>query len=292
MATTLRIDSFADINIVERGVLDAGVAVGATTLPLIDTDGFEAGQTIYIGHLSREGIEQAVVATVASKNELTIVSPLQVAHTSSTPVTAVLGDTIKIYRAANVDGSAPALGDFVVLTTRTIDADQPSTYYRDPDGSSSYWYSYSYCNVDTEDETDRSEPFRGDDFEHYASLSVIRKEAGFQNAHNLGDSFIDEARRQAQSEINSALSHRYTTPFNPVPEIIRTLTIKLAAAILKYNQGIGSEKSLAALRAQLQELADGDGSITGDDGSDLDNTEGVSGYFGNEPRMFSVGQKF
>lgn len=293
MSTTLRIDSFADINIVERGVLAGDVEVDATTLELVSTDGFVAGQTIYVGTLSSEGIEKAVVGEVVNQTELTTVSGLKMAHTRSDAVTAVVGDRIKIYRAANVDGTAPAADAFTLLTTRTIDADQPSTYYRDAEGSSAYWYAFSYYNATTEDETDRSEPVRGDDFEHYASLSDIRKAAGFQNSTNLADSYIDEARRQAQSEINSALSNRYTVPFTPVPEIIRTLTVQLAAALLKLRFGYyGNDKELKALRAQLEGLATGDGSITGEDGTDLSTDEGVDGYFGDAPRMFTVEQRF
>lgn len=292
MSTTLRIDSFADINIVERGVLANDAEVGASALNLVGTDGFFDGYTIYIGQLSSEGIEKAVIASVPNENELTLVSALKMAHARSGAVTAVLGDRIKIYRAPNVDGTAPAEDAFTLLATRTIDADQPSTYYRDEDGSSAYWYAFSYFNVDTTAETDRSEPVRGDDFEHYASLTAIRKEAGFANAYNLADSYVDEARRQAQSEINSALASKYTVPFSPVPEVIRTLTIQLGAAILRYNAGIGSAKSLKELRDQLTALAEGNGSITGEDGTDLTTDEGVTGYFGDEPRMFSVSQRF
>lgn len=294
MSTTLRIDSFAQINIVERGALASDAEVGDSTLALVGTDGFKDGQTIYVGRLGAEGVEKAIVSGEPTEAEVTLASALKLAHRRSDAVTAVLGDRIKIYRAPNVDGTAPATDTFTLLTTRTIDADQPSTYYRDADGSSAYWYCYSYYDVLTEEETDRSEPIRGDDFEHYASLTAIRKEAGFNNAHNLADSFVDEARRQAQSEINAALANRYKVPFSPIPEIVRTLTIKLAAAILKWNAygDNASQSALKAVRAELQALSEGDGSISGDDGQDLDTSEGVSGYFGDAPRMFSVEQRF
>lgn len=292
MSTTLRIDSFAAINIVERGELSADVAAGATSLKVMTTDGFEEGQLIYVGQPAREGIEKAAVASVDDVGTLTIDAALKLAHRRSDAVTAVLGDRIKIYRAPNVDGSVPAAESFTLLATRTIDADQPSTYYRDEGGSSAYWYCFSYFNADSEAETDRSEPIRGDDFEHYASLSAIRKEAGFERAYNLADSLVDEARRQAQSDINSALSRRYKTPFSPVPEMIRTLTVRLAAALLRWQAGVGKESDLKAVRAQIDAIAKGEDAVTGDDGNDLDTSEGVTGYFGNEPRMFSVGQRF
>lgn len=293
MSTTLRIDSFAERNIVERGVLQAEAEAGDTKLELVSTEGFEVSQSIYVGTLSSEGVEKAVVDAVSTPTELTIVSPLKMAHRRSEAVTAVLGDRIKIYRAANVDGTAPAPEEFTLLATRTIDADQPSTYYRDTDGSSAYWYAYSYFNPTTEEETDRSEPIRGDDFEHYAALSPIRKKAGFQGAVNLADSYVEEARRKAESRINSALAKRYKTPFAPVPEIIRTLTIEIAAALLKMEYGYsGNDRELKALDAQLEALASGEASVPGEDGNDLSADDGVTGYFGTEPRMFHVGQKF
>ncbi|GGF31244.1 hypothetical protein GCM10010922_02870 [Microbacterium sorbitolivorans] len=177
MSTTLRIDSFASINTAERGVLASEVEAGATKLQLVGTDGFPEGQTIYVGTPGAEGVEKAVVGSVDNEVELTLTSPLKMAHARSDAVTAVVGDRIKIHRAPNVNGKAPTMEAFTLLATRTIDADLPSTYYRDADGSSSYWYCFSYFNVDTEAETDRSEPVRGDDFEHYASLTAIRKEA-------------------------------------------------------------------------------------------------------------------
>lgn len=261
-------------------------------LTLVSTDGFVPGATIYVGHLSREGIEKASVTSVTNETTLTLGSALKLAHEDLEPVAAVLGDRIKIYRAANVDGSAPAAASFSLLATRTIDPDQPSTYYRDADGSSSYWYCYSYFDATSQAETDRSEPLRGQDFEHYASLTDIRKQAGFENARNLADSRVEEARRQAQSIINSSLSQRFTTPFNPVPEKVRTLTIQLAAALLRKMSGLGDADGMKGLYAQLEALASGDDSLTGDDGIDLDTSAGVSGYFGTEERMFGIGQRF
>ena len=77
-----------------------------------------------------------------------------------------------------------------------------------------------------------SEARHGQDWGNYCSLDEIRAEAGFTSAFNLNDSLIFRHRRSAQSKINTALGSVYTVPFKPVPEIIRTLTIKLAAGML------------------------------------------------------------
>ena len=292
MSTTLRFDSFQDINIVERGVLSSAAEAGAESIQLLSTDGFEVGQSIYVGPLMLEGVERAVVAEVVDQSELRLTSALKMAHAGSHAVTAVLGDRIKIYRTLDIDGSRPAPESFSVLTTRSIDPDQPSTYYRDADGGPAYWYAYSYFNPDTQEETARSEPFRGDDVPHYVSLPPIRKHAGFQSAVNLGDSYVEEARRKAESKINTALANRYTVPFNPVPEIIRTFTIQLAAAYLKAEAGYSDPKALQALENQLRDMSNGEGLIVDEGGNAIGASDDVSGYFGDEPRMFSVRQRF
>lgn len=60
-------------------------------------------------------------------------------------------------------------------------------------------YRYTYYNATSNIETDieDSVPVRGDDFGHYASLTEIRSEAGFDNAINLSDVTIDQQRRAA-----------------------------------------------------------------------------------------------
>lgn len=76
----------------ERAELAADAALGATELLLRSTQGIINGQTIYVGHLSREGIEKAAVASVEDETTVTLSEPLKLPHKASDPVTAVLGD--------------------------------------------------------------------------------------------------------------------------------------------------------------------------------------------------------
>ncbi|WP_176444511.1 ATP-binding cassette domain-containing protein [Rhodococcoides kyotonense] len=221
--------------------------------------------------MSREGCEKAVVAGAVSETVLTLAAPLVRAHDRFEPVTAVLGGMIHVYRAANINEQVPPDEAFTVLGTRSVDPDQLSTYYTDSVGNSNYWYRITYYNAVTLDETalKDSTPTRGDDFGHYASLSEIRKEAGFENAYNLSDTVIDQQRRAAEAEINTAFANLYTVPFQKVPEIVHTLTIKLAAAILVQNQYPGSSRSTTLLgdaRAAIKTIQDGDQTIVGEDG--------------------------
>lgn len=298
MPTTLNLESFNEINIRERSALTAGADVGDTTTQLASTEGFAAGDVIYIGQLSREGCEKAVIASVDNATTVTLDSALTLPHGRFEAVSSVVGNKIRIYRAANVDGSVPARESFTVLIDREIDPDQQTTYYTDSEGSSEYWYRYAYYNPVTEDETslDDSVAVRGDDFGHYASLSEIRKEAGFDNAHNLNDTAIDQQRRNAESEINTALSSKYTTPFSPVPEIIHTLTIQLAAGLLLQNAYRGTDRGkdkLKAARDLIHALQVGDQTITDENGSAITSGEGISSWPGeDQPRAFHMGDRF
>ncbi|WP_160665168.1 hypothetical protein [Pseudarthrobacter sp. ATCC 49987] len=208
MSTTLRIDSFNEINVLERTELSSDYVAASTVLTVRSTQGFAIGQSIYVGQPSREGCEKGVIASLSGETTINLSAALKLPHTRYEPVTAVLGDSIHIYRASNVDGAVPADNQFTVLTTRTIDPDQASTYYQDSTGSSAFWYRYTYFNPISNVETPLIyfDAWRGDDFAHYASLAEIRKEAGFEKAYNLPDSDVELQRRNAESEINASLS--------------------------------------------------------------------------------------
>lgn len=298
MSTTLNIESFSPANIKERTQLTAGVVEGATTLVVRSTAGYSAGDILYLGDLSREGCERVIIDSVPDSTTLTLTAPTTLAHLRFEPVTSVLGDKIRIYRAANVDGTTPADDQFTVLASRSIDADELSTYYTDSSGSSSYWYKFTYWNELTGAETDLddSEAVRGDDFGHYASLSEIRKQAGFENALNLSDTVIDQQRRIAEAEINGALGGRYSVPFSPVPERIHALTIQLAAALLLANAYRGTnrgQEELKTARALIAAYQSGDQTLTDEDGAAITTGEGISSWPGEEqPRAFEMGMKF
>lgn len=128
----------------------------------------------------------------------------------------------------------------------------------------------------------------------YASQEEIRKEAGFEDATNLDGSFVEDQRDAAQSYIDSSLARAYTVPFDPVPSIVKTLTIKLAAAMLKWNayRDPGSFKEMAAIRAEIDAYGAGEGSILDDNGANLTTDEGFTGSFGDSPRAFTMEQSF
>lgn len=298
MSTTLAPESFSDINLRERTELDGDYVPGSSVLLVRSSEGYVPGQIIYVGRLGAEGCERAVIASVPTETTINLTQTLALPHTRYEPVRAVLGDLIKIYRAVNVDGRAPAREFFTVLATRAINADHQSTYYTDSMGDSNFWYTFTYFNPLTNDETELQveDAVRGDDFGHYASIHEIRIEAGFENAYNLKDTAIDEKRRDAEAEINASLSGAYTVPFtSPVPAIVRTLTKQLAAALLK-SSSYGGTAGLKEARDAIKDYRDKTLVLTDEDGTALTSSDSVSGYPGEvtdeAPRFFRMGDRF
>lgn len=298
MSTTLTIESFNEVNIRERTLLTAVANPLDITLIVASTQDYAAGDIIYIGNLSREGCEKAVIASVDDAATLTLDQELTLPHARFDAVTSVLGDLIHVYRAANIDGSVPDVSQFTVLATRTIDCDQLSTYYTDSAGSSNFWYGYTYFNASTSDETqlDPESLRRGDDFGHYASLAEIRKDAGLDNALNLSDVVIDQQRRAAESRINTALGNRYSTPFNPVPDIIATITIKVAAGYLLNAEYPGSklgDTRIAEAEKLMTALQNGDQTIVDENGNATTTGEGIASWPDDTaPRAFIYGDRW
>ena len=300
MATTLTIESFGPTNIRERTELLEPAASGDSVLKLVSTSDYAMGDILYVGSLGLEGCERAVVASVDTSTQFTLVAPLEHAHIAFDDVCSVLGDTIRIYRAPNVNGSVPADGSFVALATRTIDSDQLSTYYRDSNGTSDHWYKFTNTNLNTTDETALSDStaVRGQDFGNYCSLREIREEAGALQAYTLPDTTVSQCRTNAQNEINAALRNVYgkKVPFNPVPAQIRTLTIQLAAGLLRSVRFPGQtslwEQGLKDARARLVALQNKDDSLTDEEGEDIGDSS-IGYYPGDDDyRAFRMDMRF
>lgn len=58
MPTTLAIESFNEINIRERSTLSIGAAVGATGLKFESTQGFQAGDVIYVANSAAKAVRR------------------------------------------------------------------------------------------------------------------------------------------------------------------------------------------------------------------------------------------
>lgn len=300
MTSTLTIESFAPENIKERSQLLEAANASSTALSVLSTAGYGMNDILYVGSLGMERCEKVVVASVESSTQLTLKDPLQHHHNAYDNVASVVGDNIRTYRALGEGGRKPADDDFVPLGTRQIDSDSQSTYYRDTNGTADHWYKFTYTNLDNTDETSLADAkaVRGQGFGNYCSLREIREEAGFLHAQNLKDTLVEQCRSNAQNEINSSLRNVYgnKVPFDPVPGLIKTLTIKLAAAYLLQSAYPGRKDlwkpRLKEALAQLTSLQNKESSIGDDTGESLvDNS--ISFYPGpDDYRAFGMNMRF
>ena len=155
MADLLKLDNFPELNLKEKTELSADVAAAATTFTvknasgLVDTDTDE--DILVIGPPGHEACEKRTIDTISGST--ITVAALSFAHKKYTKVASLRGDQIKIYRAANVDGTKPADASFSLLTTVTIEVDQHYTEYKDATGGSDYWYKQTFYHSLQEVET-------------------------------------------------------------------------------------------------------------------------------------------
>lgn len=279
MSVTLKIDNFAATNIKdnERTQLSADVEAGATSLPIVNSQNFAIGDPVLVGTPGGESGEIRTVAAVVDANTVTI-DALQLRHNAYETVTVLRGQSIRIYRANNVDGKQPADNAFTVLEAVAIDPDQLNTTYIDPDGSSEYWYKFTYYNGDADPVVETSladsGAARGGGIGIYTTVSAIRHDAGFDHNRNLSDTLISEKRKAAQDYINGSLSGIYTVPFTaPINAHIANITMTLAAGYLmldQYGQDHANgrakvdwaEKAIKAIRSGDVTLVDQAGSET------------------------------
>lgn len=317
MATTLRIDNYTSVNQGELGEIDADAAVGVSTLTFKSVAQYQANDIVIVGRLGSEGSEKLIIQSVVSSTKVvTFTTPTTQPHKRFEIVTALKGDQIKLYRASNVDGNVPADGSFSLLGTSTnIDIDQLFTDITDTNGSSSYWYKYTFYNsiAATETSIADSRAARGSGYGHYVTIDSIRLSAGFLKNKNITDPVISEYRDAAESEINGALTGRYVLPFpSPVNPYITNIAKLLAAGLLMGDMYAGTWMGDASskpgmdkvneAREMLMKLKAGTDVITDAVLVDSSITSGAEGYPNaapiadpvpdEAPRMFRIADRY
>lgn len=235
MSQTLKIDNFNSLNIQEETALTADAAISASpvSLAVLNSQGYLANDIFILGTLASEISEKLTVTSIPDTSHINVAA-LTKAHTKFERITKLFGDKIKVYRAANVDGTVPADANFSVIATVDIDYDQKATVYVDAAGSNAYWYKFTYFNSTTSTQTDIGDSTAGrGGIDNYATIDSIRREAGLTNNKWISDSQIDEKRQTAQAIIDSTLQGRYTVPFtSPINPLIAEITRRLAAGYL------------------------------------------------------------
>lgn len=299
MAYIVQCESFQELIVKERTQLRVGVLVGGASLTVVSTQGIADGDVVLVGTPGLDGCERAVVATVVSETAIALSEPLKLPHAAYDALTALKADRVRIYRATDLLSQPPEdPAAWTVIGEREIDYDQHSTYYSDSSGGDAFWYRYTYVNASNTVETEPSTPVRGTSYKRYCSLREIREEAGFLNAVNLRDTLVEQQRRAAEAEINAVVSGIYGAhlPFDPVPEIVRTLTIQLAAGLLLLvtfgEESQRGNELTKSVRARLKGIASRDETIDLP-GATFGGTHTVS-FWPDEtaPRAFRMDQRF
>lgn len=238
MAEILRPSNFDDINLLEKSNLDADAAAGQAVISPENADTYAADDFVVVGVLGKETSEVMRIASIAA-GDITFTANLANKHYQGEPITKLFGNQIRLWRAANVDGTEPDVADFEVLGTVTIEADQQFTPYTDATGGADYWYKKTFYNSVSENETDLADAVsvRGGNQGHYVTTDEVKTEAGLQNNRWISDSLVFTAILDAESEVNASLAiGRYTLPLTEVPQYVVKATRLLAAGFLLSNE--------------------------------------------------------
>lgn len=238
MAQQVEIDNFGSLNVVDSDKLEADVLPGANQIQTDNTANYTVGQYVCIGALGTEGCEIGTVASIVDATHLQFTNPVKLKHDRFDALTPLNGDQIKVYRAPNMTGLLPDDSTFGVLGSVPIVVSDPVTLYIDSSGGNAYWYKSTYYNSATNFESTLADSTaaRGGGYDYYASAYAIRKTAGLVNNQYITDADIDEKRKEAQDEIDAALTGMYTTPFQPpIDSMISGITRLLAAGKLMMD---------------------------------------------------------
>ncbi len=289
----------------EQGVLNADALAGSSvTLVLQNNDHIANNDYVVIGWEGNEICELVQVNQVVSGGTDIRVATLKLNHRKGEPVTKYQYNKRKFY------GATSATGTFAELTADgspvDIQVDDPQGTILEYTGSVYTHFKSTYYNSTTLVETDTadSEPTAGDQSLRYASLYGIRKHAGLAGNPRYSDLRIEQKRKQAENEIDSAIFARYTLPLTEIPGLITYICELLAAGYIDYEE-LGKEgegvKWLGTARSLLKAIQTGERKIIGADGAELSAKEGVGGVSSypdsvdNDEgpiRMFTTNQTF
>lgn len=286
MPVPLSINNFGPANLIDETTLTATATIGATLLNIQNASSFAVNRYIIAGLRGGESSELRQVSAVTGLQITVLATTYE--HREYEQVTALFGNKIKIYRATSVGGAIPADDSYSAIATIDIDVDNLMTQYEDATGVDGQYYKAVYYNSTALTETSLSLARASvAQSNYYCSLNDIRDEAQFTNNRYITDEMIEEKRRAASAHINGALSGLFTVPFNPVPDRIEDITIRLAAGLLLLEQ-YGSSyapgiKKRDDAYADIQSIKEKNSTVTDSTGTDVSLPNAGGGGFGGYP---------
>lgn len=288
---------------VERGRLAEDVTGGTNvTITLDNNDQFVVGSWVVIGQEGSEIVEMQQVSAKIGATQIQV-PILKFSYKSGEPVTRFRFNQRKFY------GANAAAGPWTELTAdgspKNIQVDDPMGTLLEYTGNEGFtFFKATYYDSNSGDETtvEDAQATSGDQTKRYASLWAIRKHAGLVGNTYYSDGRIETKRRQAENEINSAISTRYVLPLSEVPALLGQICELLAAGYIDFEE-FGKEgegvKWLAEARALLKHIQNGKQRLIGEDGIELSRNETVgvlNGFPDGSPGAgsphFTIDQKF
>lgn len=282
----LNLQNFSQDNVLWEFELAGDAAAAQAVIFLLNAANISDGDYLCLLPAEQTGELKQVNTGGVSGQNVTFSSNLSLAHKNHERVVKLFGNQIRVYRAADVNGTPPPDSSFnpgSPFATVTIDPTYPYTGYTDNNGGVGYWYKFTYYNPTSGKETDISlaEAVRGGGYGHYVSLEDIMVEAGLNDTRRLDRSQVAVRRDEAESEIKGALAAAgYIMPLQTgagvlyVPTTVRTIArILTAGFVMLQNFGITKPGNSKNGQAKIDEARQMIAKIQLNDVVLLDSTE-------------------
>jgi len=267
----------------------------SVTIVFENADGLSASDYLSIGREGAELSELKLISEVAvDQKTITLSAATKFAHKQFELVTKFYYNQRKIYRKLASES------DYSLIATVDIEVDRPEgTLYNDPTGTATALYKATYYNSTTAIETsqDDARASYGGGGTHFADLSDIREESGFNGNDDITDPRMFRHRQRAEGEVTASLIARYSVPVtdntywenSSAQEMIRQITMLLAAGWLLWQEypderGSGTSKDgiekVKEARSMLKDIRNGQLMLLGSDNSPLGqlDTQSIEGY--------------
>ena len=124
----------------QKTYLTAEVAAAATSSTVENNDDFASGDVVLFGKFGQEKAESVVLTGVTGNTQIDHGTGPVFPHPVRTPIFQLYYDQAEIYSAASEGGT------YSLLTTITLNFDEPETIYNDTAGDTSTYYKYRFKN--------------------------------------------------------------------------------------------------------------------------------------------------
>jgi len=242
----------------EKSKVASDVSAGNdATIVLENNQGFVDDDYVIVKKEGNEQVHICKINAVVSGNTDIQVDTLKHNLVEGDEVIKILYNQRKLY------GCTTETGSYTLKDTKDIEVDNPRGTFFEYTGAEGYLYfKCTYHNATTSEESSIADAVAvlGGESDRYCSLYQIKKQCGLTENPYVEDSIVENKRKQAENEIDSAIAQRYTLPLSEIPALIENITVLLAAGYLDYQE-FGGEgagvKWLGEARGLLKNIIKG-----------------------------------